>query len=137
MSGAMKNAIIVLVLAALGVGGAYLYVRYDERMTALSKASLDWPSVDGLITHSNLETRVRKTGGSRRKTEHRVAIYYEYVVDDEVFRNDVVQFNQDNLSTSGKERLVSAYPEGRRVDVFYNPDKPKQSVLVRGSWPQG
>lgn len=136
MSGAMKNAIVILVLVAVSAGGAYLYVRYDEHMTVLSKASMDWPSVDGLVTHSNLEARVGRTRASK-KAEHRIEIYYEYVVDDEVFRNDVVRFDQGNLSTSAKERLVSAYPEGRRVDVFYNPDKPKQSVLVPGSWPQG
>lgn len=130
----MKNAVIVLVIAALGAGGATLYVRYDEHMTAVSKASLDWPSVDGLITHSNLETRRRSVGASR-KTRHEVQIFYEYVVGNDVFQNDVVRFDQGNLSTSEKQRLVSAYPIGRRVQVFYDPDKPKQSVLVRGSYP--
>lgn len=134
MSNATKNLIFVFVVVALSAGGAYLYSRYDEHLTGLARASLDWPSVDGLVTQSDIETR-RRTSGSSRKVEHRVEIFYEYVVDDDVFRNDVVQFNQNNLSTTEKERLVSTYPVGRQVAVFYNPEKPKQSVLVRGSYP--
>lgn len=130
----MKNVLTVLVVVALSAGAMYLYGRYDNHMTALSKASMDWPSTEGLITHSELDTRQRKVG-TTRKMDHRVQISYEYVIGDKVFTNDTAQFNQNKLSVTEKQRLVRKYYKGRQVEVFYNPSKPKESVLVRGSYP--
>ncbi len=130
----MKNVVTILVLISLSAGGVYLYGKYVDRMTTLSKLSLEWPSTEGLITHSNLETRQRKVGTSR-KMQHTVEINYEYVVDGDLYRNDTAQFNQNNLSTIEKQRLIARYPEGRQVEVFYNPSDPDESVLVPGSYP--
>ncbi len=134
MPEAMKTIIAVLIVIGLAVGAAAVYQRYDSHMTEVSAASRDWPSVSGLITRSNLEAR--RTGtGSRRRVEHDVEISYEYVVEGAVYRNDVVRFDQQNLPLKSKELLVSSHPVGKKVTVYYNPDKPKQSVLVRGSYP--
>lgn len=133
MSNGQKNLIVLLVIAGLTAGGAWLYTRYDEDMASSSGESARWPSVDGLVTRSNLEA-LHSNVGTNRKIRWRLEIYYEYVVGNEVFENDVVRFDQDELSTEEKEDMVSAYPVGRRVHVFYNPERPKQSVLVRNSW---
>lgn len=133
MSNGRKDLVVLLFIAGLMAGGAWLYARYDEHMTSVSRESTSWPSVDGLVTRSNLEA-FRSKVGTKRKTRWRLEIYYEYVVEDEVFENDLVRFDQDELSTTEKEDLVSAYPVGRKVRVFYNPERPKQSVLVKGSW---
>lgn len=130
----MKNSIAVVVVLLLSAAGGYLFTLYNDHMTEVAQDSLDWPSVTGLVTRSKMEQTSRKTRG-KNKTDHRVDVSYEYIVDDEMFENDVVQFNQNNLSTSEKELLVSAYPKGRKVEVFYNPQKPKQAVLIRGSYP--
>ena len=133
MPKALKQVVVLVVLAGLMGAGLYLFKRYDAHMTEVSAASVEWPSVSGLITHSNLEARTRKTG-SRRSTEYDVEVMFEYVVDDQVYRNDVVRFDQANLSHKEKELLVSAHPVGKKVEVYYNPDKPKQSVLIRASY---
>lgn len=130
----MKTFLIGLTIAALGAGGGYFYGHYDQHMMEVAQDSLSWPSVTGLVYHSNLEAQRSKVG-RQSKIDHRVEISYEYVVDGERYENDVVQFNQDNLSTSEKELLVSTHPKGSQVEVFYDPQKPQQSVLVRGSWP--
>ncbi len=130
----MKNVVTILVVMALSAGGVYLYGKHVDRMTTLSRLSLEWPSTEGLITHSNLETRQRKVGTSR-KTQHTVEIDYEYVVDGDLYRNDTAQFNQNDLSTIEKQRLIARYPVGRQVEVFYNPSDPDESVLVPGSYP--
>lgn len=134
MSKARKNIITLVIVVLLSAGGSYLFSRYSEHMKDLSEDSLDWPSVTGLVTYSNMDVTRRNVSG-RRTTIYRVEIDYEYIVDDDMFENDVVQFNQNDLSKTDKERLVSAYPVDRQVEVFYNPLKPKQSVLVRGSYP--
>ncbi|HNP62667.1 MAG TPA: DUF3592 domain-containing protein [Woeseiaceae bacterium] len=135
MSNAAKNIIILLVVLLMAAGITYFYGRYDEHMSAVSRASLEWPSVTGLVTHSNLDTRRTKVGSQRHKTRHRVEVSYEYVVDGHRYVNDVVRFNQSNLSRKEKEHLVSTHPVGRQVEVFYDPSDPEESVLVRGSYP--
>jgi hypothetical protein len=133
MPDALKNIIVILVLGGLLVGGLYLYQRHDQHMQTVSAESLGWPSVSGLVTHSSLET-TRKQSGGAKTTQHRVDVIYEYVVDDHVYRNDVVRFDQGQLSTRNKERLVSTHPVGMTVQVFYDPASPGRSVLVRGSY---
>ncbi|MDJ0699185.1 MAG: DUF3592 domain-containing protein [Woeseiaceae bacterium] len=133
-----RNLRTILAIVASGVfaaGGNVLYQRYDRDLTELARASTDWPSVPGLVNHSELEFQ-RKNTGAGKKTDYRVEIVYEYVVDDQLYRNNVVRFDQGELTSKRKELLVSSYPVGRRVEVFYNPDDPDQSVLVRGSYEQ-
>lgn len=132
MGNNIKAVLFLLLLAAITVAGNVLYQRYDDRMRKLAASSVDWPAVPGLITHSELEARRNKVG-TGKKTRYTINIVYEFVVNDKVFHNDVVRFDQGSLSTNRKQLLVSAYPVGKRVEVFYNPDDPDQSVLVRGS----
>ncbi len=134
MNTAMRIAIALAVFAATSYGGFYLYDKHDQQMTQASLESMDWPSVTGLVTESGVETTSRKVGGVR-KTRTVMTVSYEYVVGDTLYHNDTVRFDQGSLSRSGKERLAGAYPVGKQVQVFYNPDKPKQAVLVRGSYP--
>ena len=129
----MKTLFTAFIILSLSAAGNHLFVHHNERMKALSNESLHWPSVTGLVTYSGLESRQRKIS-SQRQMDYRMEISYEYIVDDERFENDVVRFNQRNLSRPEKELLVSTHPKGRQVKVFYNPEKPQQSVLVRGSW---
>lgn len=130
----IKTAVSLLMLVALTVLAAYLYSRQDEQLHALSAASAGWPSVSGLITSSSLETR-RQRVGSAHGSKVRLEVAYEYVVDDRVFENDRVRFDQDRLSSAEKELLVRTHPVGKKVQVYYNPDRPTESVLVRGSYP--
>ena len=132
----MKSVVLILAVCVVAAGGAYLYSRYEQHMIEMANDSLEWPTVPGLVTRSNLEARKKKVG-RQRTTDFRVEISYEYVVDDQRFENDVVRFDQGNLSTAEKELLVSTHAEGSRVVVYYNPDNPNESVLVPGSWPAG
>jgi hypothetical protein len=135
MSDGAKNTIVILAVLALAAGIVYLYGRYDEHMNALSRQSLEWPSVSGRVTRSNLDSYRVKVGSERHKTRYRVEVRYEYVVDNHRYQNDVVRFNQNNLTRKEKAEIVSTHPVGRHVEVFYNPDDPDESVLARGSYP--
>lgn len=128
-----KALLAIAAIVALATAGNALYQRYDSHQRDLSRASALWPSVSGLITHSGLEAR-RSNTRSDKSTDFVVEVTYEYVVDNQLYRNDVVRFDQASLPNDRKELLVGAYPVGKRVDVFYNPDNPDQSVLVRGSY---
>ena len=129
MSGQSKNLLAVLAIAGLAIAGSLLYQWHQNRLAGLPEASLGWPSVSGLIVRSTLD--VRNSALRSEHTVHEVRVVYEYVVGAQSYRNDVVRFDQAELSLAEKEALVSSHPVGRTVPVYYNPTKPGQSVLLR------
>lgn len=128
----MKKALAVLLFGACAAAGFVGWQEYEAHLSELSAASHDWPSVRGVIVSSNLEAWRGKKAG--RRTKFRLEVRYEYAVNGEVFRNDTVRFDQDRLSSPRKRDLLRSVPVGQRVDVYYNPDKPSQSVLQPGSY---
>lgn len=128
-----RIAVTALLVSVLVAGGYSLVKRLDRDLSALSSASLEWPRVSGLVVHSDLTNR-RAESGNVDGTGPKVDVSYEYVVDNKVYRNNVVRFDQQLLSSHRKEILVASYPAGKRVDVFYDPDDPGESVLERDSW---
>lgn len=133
MSKNLKLGLAILIFSSAAAGGNVLYQVHDKNPSELAKASINWPSVSGIVNRSELEFH-RDEIGADRKTDLRIFVTYEYVVEDRLYRNDVVRFDQGKLPGVRKELLVSAYSAGQRVNVFYNPDDPDQSVLVRGSY---
>ncbi len=132
MSGQSKNLLAVLgmlAIAGTALAGSLLYQWHKNRLAGLPEASLGWPSVSGLIVRSTLDVRTSILRSRRRV--HNVRVVYEYVVDARSYRNDVVRFDQAEISLAEKEAIVSSHPVGRTVPVYYNPEKPGQSVLLR------
>jgi len=132
MSGQSKNLLAVLgvlAIAGIALAGSLLYQWHQNRLAGLPEASLGWPSVSGLIVRSTLDVRTSALRSDH--TVHDVRVVYEYVVDAQSYRNDVVRFDQAEISLAEKEALVSAHPVGRTVPVYYNPARPGQSVLLR------
>ena len=128
----MKNLVSILLLVACAVAGMVVFYENDAHLTELSRASHDWPSVRGVVVSSNLEARRRSGAGKR--TKFQLEVSYEYAVDGEVFRSGTVRFDQDRLSTQRKSDLLRTVPVGQRVDVYYNPENPGESVLQPGSY---
>ncbi|MDJ0759462.1 MAG: DUF3592 domain-containing protein [Woeseiaceae bacterium] len=122
-----------LLLCLCGAGSYYVVSRVDTDASAVASASIDWPRVAGLVTHSDLVGRQSEKSDAD-EANPQVDVNYEYVVDNKLYRNDVVRFDQQLLPVKRKEVLVGSYPSGKRVDVFYDPDNPGNSVLERGSW---
>jgi hypothetical protein len=133
MTSKSKKLLTVVALLAVGVAGNLFYQRHDSQLRDVARTSVDWPSVSGMVTHSELEAQRSPVAGDK-KIDFDIKVFYEYVIDNHLYRNDVVRFDQWRLSNNRKELLVSTYPVGKRVEVFYNPDDPDQAVLVRGSY---
>lgn len=118
-----KQMVAIAVTGLCFIGGNVAWHWLDGRRIEHSDASVYWPSADGLIVEARLETR-----GNRD-----LRIVYEYVVGDRAYRNDIVRFDQAQLTLLQKEALVASYSQGQPVSVYFNPERPNQSVLVRGS----
>jgi len=105
----------------------FFMIRSD--MNALSSST--WPTVKGEVMASKV---VLVHGGASGHSTLRYipAIQYKYVVDGVSFFGDRVYFASDAGGESFCKEKVENYPVGKSVNVFYNSNDPKESVLEPG-----
>ena len=91
----------------------------------LAYHSSRWPSVKGTISESYVYSD---------EDSDRPRVKYRYTVGDKEYSNKVVTLKQrsDTQSLKNSEAIVSDYPEGSSVTVYYHPKKPGYSVLEQG-----
>ena len=108
-------------------GGSLLYSGVSELM--LARASEGWPTADGVIVNSGVEYHDSDEGSGTYHAE----VSYDYKVDGVEMDNDVVAYGEYGSSNSGHAKgIVSRYPEGKVVKVYYKPDEVAESVLEPG-----
>jgi len=131
-------------LAALGAAAGTVWA-----VIALASAhgSQDWPSVEGRIVSSEVRskrvtydsssgTRPRRHSHSYTVTRYYPAITYEYCVSGKTYSGRRIMLMGSGLAEGNKAhaRLVCRrYPEGKVVDVYYDPADPEIAVLERGA----
>ncbi len=122
-----KVAFTVLFLAVGLIIALFTYSTYATRM-----ASKTWPTANGVIIRSEIEAHTRTSSDDSQKEETFITtpkIAYEYQVDGNRFKGSKVALS----SPSGNaQQLVTRYPKGKSIPVYYNPDKPRQAVLIPG-----
>ena len=87
-------------------------------------ASEKWPTVEGIVISSeiDLEGDGRRASGSD--------IHYEYWVQGERFSANTIHPSKWEISSNSyHQRIVSLYPLGSKVIVYYHPQKPNIAVL--------
>jgi hypothetical protein len=111
-------AIIAMMMLELRVGGD----------------SQSWPTTQGTVRAS----RVREVWMIGRPIEYELVIDYEYTVDGATLRGDTVRFGDQHYAVeSDAEKELANYPTGSNVTVYYDPRRPRRSVLqpgVRNRW---
>ena len=107
----------VLGLALIGYG------QYDLKQ---AEKSVHWKSVPGRIIESRVVVSRSRNSEGRTTTSRTAKIVYEYDVDGKIRRGNKVRFGIKKLSD------VSLYPRGADVFVYFDPQKPKNSVLEKG-----
>ncbi len=130
--GFMSAGVEKLAGAFIFTGIGIIIALFSYNAHQIRTASKNWPTVDGMIIKSEIEQQTSTTGeGAEKKTEVRSypKIAYQYQVGGKDFECTKISF----VSPSGNaSQLVSRYPKGKTVRVYFNPDKPKQAVLVPG-----
>lgn len=97
-----------------------------------SLCAKDWTMIMGKIIHS--EVYISKSTGDSNAT-YRPNIVFEYSVFGEKFICDRLYYGVKIMSSGNlvnSKKLVEKYPVNKEVAVYYNPDKPKQSVIEPG-----
>jgi len=119
----------LLFLIFLGVG-VYLIIRYrrDRKKVVQSQ---NWPSVPGRVVESRIDENRSTDSEGEVSISYRPYVRYEYQVGGETFASDKLYIGLANYSSNRQnaQQTVSQYPVGAVVNVFYNPEDPRDVVL--------
>ena len=117
-----------LAFGAIGVGAFY----QDWKIRTKAEDSKLWPSVPGKVHKS---TMVLESGGggygSHSPSTYKAVVQYKYKVASRHYTNNKICIG-GQLQLSFKKRAgahCQNYPVGSAVDVYYDPNKPQDSVL--------
>lgn len=122
-------AFVFLCFGLLDVSGT-------AREIYFGRQSAGWPSVEGKIAKSAVQTARSMGGGGRRSYRggRRISlaaapdVIYQYSVDKIPYSGRIVRFGlRLNQGWIKKE-----YPVGKAVKVFYHPQRPSRAVLQPG-----
>lgn len=116
---------------AIAVGTfAFIYGLYCLfRMFAFKK----WESTEGHILASYKSTRRENF-----QTFEDAEVTYEYEVNGKKYRSSTIQASGDMSGSPSKkqpseiDKLLSKYPAGSNVTVYYNPSMPRMACLEQG-----
>ena len=90
------------------------WLRYMQR-----KAS-SWPFINGRIIESELRHTIDETSAH---------IVYEYNITGKNHKSSQVSYAGMSNASAEREALVSRYPVGAEVSVYYDPTNPSLAVL--------
>jgi hypothetical protein len=120
-----------IVLFVIGIIGAGLTVFLGIPMMMSAFESKGWPTVEGIITVSEFTTNRDRDNGS---TTYGASVAYDYTVNGAQYTGSNVHFGQYGSGDPGYARgIVSRYPMGKHVRVYYDPDDAAESVLEPGA----
>jgi hypothetical protein len=121
-----SRTLLTLVLLLAGAGTALVYGPY---MVWRSYAVRAWPTVEGVVTQSEL-VETRKSGDRAWRPEVEV----RYVVDGAEHTTDAIWAAGDrSFRDQGEARTVLArYAVGGAARVSYDPDDPSDAILDPG-----
>ncbi|NPD22518.1 DUF3592 domain-containing protein [Corallococcus exiguus] len=126
-SRATSSALWLLLLLPLTAG--MLTVDFFVVSTAVLQAqSASWPTVQGTITWSEVET-----ARSNKSTTYRLKLAYTYSVDGQSHeggKRRLYAWSTGDLEPV--EALVTRYPVGATIPVYYRPAQPSEAVLQPG-----
>ncbi len=104
------------------------------RAWQIRQASPEWPYVEGEMVSTRVFAQ-NETGGDRGVSTHEwyTEVHYRYTVNGQTYTgNRLRAFGLHHFSRDQAEAELTPFPVGARVKVYYNPNKPSESVLIPG-----
>jgi hypothetical protein len=112
-------------LAAIAGGILMFYLR--RRSAALQAASVNWPTVEGRVSDAKLHS----FRDNDKNLNYMARVWHSYEVSGQSYTVEKISWGGQpygRVATQANE-ILARYPVGTPVKVYYNPQKPKQSVL--------
>jgi hypothetical protein len=111
----------------------WLLARFALKMTAKAQQSRLWPSTEGEISHAATLYETSRSPSGGLSATYKADIAYRYQVNGKDYSSSTISL-LDVSSTAGQaQSIVDRYPDKSKVQVFYNPDDPSDSVLEPGT----
>ncbi len=109
--------------------GALTFFQWGLPPLKYARKSIDWPSVSGTVTKSDIVTRI-KDG----KTTYIPEVIYTYSVNNTTYTSaKIIVGNPHYDSNIGPVRqTIQKYPVGETVQAYYDPEIPASATLIRG-----
>lgn len=118
-------------LVSLGLIGLGIYLLVSSQQSKRdAENSLNWPSVTGLVT----EVSVKVDGDQERgKFRFMPVVEFVYDVNGKIYDGDKINFGQGPIfdTQEAADKFLEGFPPGSEVEVYYDPNQPKKSVLKR------
>lgn len=117
------------VALAVSAASIYVAVQLGTKVYKASLASPGWPSVLGEVRSTSIARGCGKHNG------YFLQLTYVYGVGGKQYTGDRMSFTKrfcDGSYTAAQD-MATKYEPGTPVDVYYDPGKPSDSVLKRGS----
>lgn len=109
--------------SALLVDGILLGIIFFTRRKVAEAGT--WPSTLGTVTSSTVERRSSGDGYS-----YYPVVHYTYQAIGQSYQGNRIMPGPQ-VGGSGAQNIVARYPAGAQVMVYYDPNKPSESVLER------
>jgi hypothetical protein len=119
----IRGGILVVML-----GGAWLALSYSLGSRSLAVDSKTWPVAVGVVVTAEVSVR-----SSRGGDHFEPRVTYSYIVAGASYTGSVVRsggFDYGNRLSA--EAMLAEYPVGSAVDVLYDPDDARRTVLESG-----
>jgi hypothetical protein len=98
----------------------------------LAYASIRWDRIRGHVVESYVMT---SDSTSESGQTHKPVIKYKYTYGGVDYTGDKIAYSFAYGAKSWADKLVNAYRQGKEINVYVQPNKPKRSVLLTGLRP--
>jgi len=132
--GFFSNEIEKIAGSLLFVCGGLFFMVYGYTAYQQGLASENWSKAKGTVIKSEVAKRTRTTGtGTNRRTtvEHIPQVAYAYKVSGQSYQSSRITFGAINKLDASE--TVHRFSKGKSIDVFYDPQKPDEAVLMPGA----
>jgi hypothetical protein len=120
-----------LISIVFGLIGLFLIFNYF-RHRSKHQSSESWAQVEGKVVKSSVREEVSRDSDGDMQTTYYPEVEYVYSLLGQEFRGDAIVFGpKQGGGRSNAQKTVGKYPLDAKVTVYYDPDKPEESVLER------
>jgi hypothetical protein len=124
-------AVWVAMIGFIMIGGFVLYLNFVSLYQSI-QSQKEWSQTKGKVIKSFVITKDAQT---IRQTDRYIPyVQYIYKADNTKHINDKIHFyNPKVVDIEKAKQVIKKYPVNSIVAVYYNPQKPYESVLVMGT----
>jgi hypothetical protein len=91
-----------------------------------AKASKSWPTTEGTITGTELESAYDDDGDLSGYTPR---VYYDYTIDGRTYSSGTYGISTGKMNQARAEQVIAPFLAGQKVRVFYNPKNQHDAVI--------